>query len=161
MLLVVGMVLLAMSVIERRGRTARARAVSALADQIDFAFSTVDSYGLVDLPFSLFLQSGRGTAKLVISGTHNGLPLQIFDYEHRAGKQRDRYTCALLTIPTGCPWLRLVHENPLTRLADQVVHADVKLEYDDFNHRFLVNSADRKSSTRLIRRVRRAATCRR
>ena len=73
MLLVVGMVLLAMSVIERRSRTARARTVSALADQIDFAFSTVDSYGLVDLPFSLFLQSGSGTAKLVISGTHNGL----------------------------------------------------------------------------------------
>jgi len=147
--LVVGVVLLAMSYLERRRRTARARAAVAVAAEMDFTFATVDSYGLADLPFSLFLKTGIGKARLVISGTHNGLPLHIFDYEHYPNpesRRHDNYTCAVLTIPVACPWVRLLHENPLTR----ATRSDLDLEYDDFNRRFLVNCADRKAAFSLL-----------
>ena len=146
LLLVGGIALLGISYFQRWRRKSRRRAVEALAGELDFTFSTVDSYGLDELPFSLFRQGGVGKARLVISGTHNGLPLQIFDYEHRIqGHSNDSelYTCAVLTIAAGFPWLQLVHESAVTRLADQLAHSDVDLEYDDFNRRFVVNCADR------------------
>ena len=144
-LLVGGIVVLGISLLQRWHRDSRRRAVIALAGALDFTFATVDSYGLADLPFTLFRQ-GTGKAQLVISGTHNGLPLQIFDYEHQSyphSRDAKLYTCAVLTIPTGCPWLQLVHETALTRVAEQVIHADLDFEYDDFNREFVVSCADR------------------
>ena len=84
----------------------------------------------------------------MISGTHNNLPLKIFDYEYYidSGRSREyhRFTCAILTIPAACPPLRLSHENAMTRLGDHLGHHDVELEYDDFNRRFHVNCEDQK-----------------
>jgi hypothetical protein len=136
---------LGVSVFQGWQRNSRRRAVQAVAGALDFDFATVDSYGLADLPFTLF-QQGIGKAQLVISGTHKGQLLHIFDYEHQSyphSRDAKMYTCAVLTIPTGCPWLQLVHETALTRVAEQVIHADLDLEYDDFNREFVVSCADR------------------
>ena len=90
----------------------------------------------------------------MISGTHNNLPMELFDYEYyyQGGRSRDyrRFTSAVLTIPAACPPLRLSHENTLSRLADHLVHHDIELEYDDFNRRFQVNCEERKFAFALL-----------
>ena len=135
-------------------RQARTRAVAALAQQIRFTFAQNDLSGIPQMPFALFRQGRGQKAELVISGRHNGLPLEIFDYEYYVdgGKSRDyhRFTCAILTIPAACPALSLSRENVLTRLVDHIDHHDVKLEYDDFNRRFLVNCKDQKFAFALL-----------
>jgi hypothetical protein len=135
-------------------RQGRVRGVAALAPRVGFTFSQNDTTGIAQMPFAFF-RMGRGQkASLVISGTHNGLPLCIFDYQYYidGGRSRDyhRFTCAILTIPAACPPLRLSHENVLTRLGDHLSHHDVKLEYDDFNRRFLVNCEQQKFAFALL-----------
>jgi hypothetical protein len=135
-------------------RQARARAVAALAQRVGFTYSQGDGYGIAQMPFTLFRQGRGQKAELVLSGTHNNLPLRIFDYEYYidGGRSRDyhRFTCAVLTIPAACPPLRLSRENVLTRLEDHLTHHDVKLEYDEFNRRFLVNCEDQKFAFALL-----------
>jgi len=135
-------------------RQARVRAVGALAQRVGFTFAPTDASGIRDMPFALFRLGHGRKAELVISGTHNGLPLQIFDYQYyvQGNRSRDyhRFTCAILTIPAACPRLRLSRENVITRLEDHLTHHDVKLEYDDFNRRFLVNCEDQKFAFALL-----------
>ena len=137
-----------------RNRQARMHAVAAIAASVGFTFSATDTTGVGTLPFSLFQQGSGRKATLVISGTHNGLPLTLFDYEYyvQGDKSREyhRFTCGVLTIPAACPPLRLSHENFMTRLGDHISHHDVKLEYDDFNRRFLVNCQEQKFAFTLL-----------
>ena len=137
-----------------RIRQGRVNAVAAIAARINFDLSADDERGVGSLPFSLF-QQGRGRkASLVISGVHNDLPLSIFDYQYytegNKSRQYHRFTCAVLTIPAACPPLQLTHENLMTRLGDHLGHHDVKLEYDDFNRRFLVNCEEQKFAFTLL-----------
>jgi len=135
-------------------RQARVRGVAALAQRIGFAYSQRDPNGIAQMPFALFRLGHGQKAELVISGVHNNLPLQIFDYEYyvEGNRSRDyhRFTCAILTIPAACPPLRLSRENVLTRLGDHLTHHDVKLEYDDFNRRFVVNCEEQKFAFALL-----------
>ena len=61
-----------------------------------------------------------------------------------------RCTCGILTIPAACPPLQIAHENIMTQLGDHLGHHDVKLEYDDFNRRFLVNCEQQKFTFSLL-----------
>ena len=145
---------LAAFALQYQARQARARAAAALAQRVGFTFAAADTAGIPDLPFPFF-RLGRGRkAQLVLTGTHNQLPLQLFDYQYYVdtGRSREyhRFTCALLTIPAACPLLRLSHENVLTKLEDHLTHHDVKLEYDDFNQRFLVQCEDQKFAFALL-----------
>lgn len=142
-----------------RARQARIRAVAALAQRIGFTFSRDDVDGVVGMPFKLFSQGERRCVDLVISGTHNDLPLRLFDYWYcdensngRGSRSRSyhRFTCALLTIPVACPPLRLSHEDFLTRLGDHLGINDVELEYDDFNRRFRVKCGEQKFAFALL-----------
>jgi hypothetical protein len=135
-------------------RQARVRAVSAVAQTVGFTFTNADVDRLVDYPFVLFTRrSDKRRVELVISGTHDGVPMRIFDYWYvvQSGRNRTyhRFTCAMATIPAACPRLRLGHENILTRLGGDIglsdtTMGDVELEYDDFNRRFRVKCSDRK-----------------
>jgi hypothetical protein len=142
-----------------KARQARVRAVAALAQSIGFAFSNADVDHVVGMPFSLFSKGDGRRVELVISGTHNGVPLRIFDYWYydqsssgRGGRTRTyhRFTCAVATIPAACPRLRLGHEDFLTRLGDHLGLRDVELEYDDFNKRFRVKCDDQKFAFSLL-----------
>jgi hypothetical protein len=152
--LVFGAVAIGTYYFQARARQVRARSIAALAQAVGFTFSASDTAGIAEMPFSLF-RMGRGhKAGPVISGTHNGLPLRIFDYQYVTGEGRSRQvhrnTCAILTVPAACPVLRLTHENALTRLADHFEHHDVKLEYDDFNLRFQVSCEHQKFAFSLL-----------
>jgi hypothetical protein len=132
---------------------ARVLAIQALAQRIGFTFSSSDVEHIVALPLPAFSRGEARRVELVISGTHNGVPLRIFDYSYSgAGSDRSRYefTCALATIDAACPLLVLGHENVLTRLGDDLGLDDVQLEYDAFNRRFRVKCADQKFAFSLL-----------
>ena len=140
--LLFGVVVVAGSYFRGQKQQSRMSAISSTADQLGFEFSAIDTYGLETMPFALFRQGKGQTAQNVMSGTHDNLPLKMFDYEYYVqGRSREyhRFTCAFITIPAACPWLALTHENAMTRLGDHLGLHDVELEYDDFNRRFKVN----------------------
>jgi hypothetical protein len=135
-------------------RRARARSVASIARTVGFTFSGADTERLVDLPFGLFSRGSGRRLELVISGTHNGLPMRMFDYWYYVDSGRDRtyhrFTCAMATIPAACPRLRLGNENFLSRLGGDVGLRDVQLEYDDFNRRFQVKCDDQRFAFSLL-----------
>lgn len=153
-LLIFGAIAIGSYYLQYQGRQARARAVAALAQRMGFTFSPDDGTGIADMPFGLFRIGNTRRAQFVVSGVHNDLPLRIFDYQYVTGEGRSRqlhrHTCAILAIPAACPPLCLTHENVLTRLEDHLGHHDVKLEYDDFNRRFLVNCEEQKFAFSLL-----------
>jgi len=144
----------AIGYLQYRSRQARINGVAALGARINFAFSRDDADGVAYLPFTLFQQGKGRKASLVLTGKHNDVPLRLFDYEYyiQGDKSREyhRFTCGVLTIPAACPPLRLAHENFMTRIGDHLVHHDVKLEYDDFNRRFVVNCEEQKFAFTLL-----------
>ena len=154
LLLLFGVGIGAMSYFQYQARQRRMRAVQALAQQIGFEFSPDDTHGILGMPFTLFRKGAGQNVSLVISGTHNSLPLRFFDYDYHTGSGKSRtdyhFTCGLLTIPAACPPLRVAHENAITRLGDHLGHHDVKLEYDDFNRHFLVNCKEQKFAFALL-----------
>jgi hypothetical protein len=139
---------------QQKARQARARRVAALAASVGFTFFAFDESGIAEMPFKMFRIGHSQHATAIISGIHKDLPLQIFDYQYVTGegksRQVHRNTCAIATIPAACPPLQLTHENALTRLGDHLGHHDVKLEYDDFNRRFVVNCEEQKFAFSLL-----------
>ncbi len=136
-------------------RQGRIRAVAAVARSVGFTFAIADADRVVDLPFVLFARNGdKRRVELVVSGTHDGVPMRIFDYWYvvESGRNRTyhRFTCAMATVPAACPRFQLGHENLLTRLGSEVGMGDVELEYDDFNRRFRVRCSDQKFAFSLL-----------
>src|SRR5262249_37063713 len=78
-----------------RARLARMNAVAALGAKVGFTFSAEDPDFIVSMPFVLFSRGdGRGVEN-VLSGTHDGIPMRLFDYwyydetrDSRGGRSR-------------------------------------------------------------------------
>jgi hypothetical protein len=141
-------------VVQYRARQARVRSLATIARRIGFTFSAADTDHLVDMPFRLFSRGDKRAAELVLSGTHDGIPLRMFDYWYRVDSGKNttyyRFSCALATIGAACPRLEIGHENFLTRLGDGFGLGDVELEYDEFNRRFQVKCADQRFAFSLL-----------
>jgi Protein of unknown function (DUF3137) len=142
-----------------RAKVARTNAVAAIGRNIGFTFSAADIDRIVSMPFVLFSRGKDRRVELVISGTHDGVPMRLFDYwyydetsDGRGNRTRQyhRFTCALATIPAACPRLQIGHENFLTRLGDHFGLRDVELEYDEFNRQFRVKCDDQKFAFSLL-----------
>jgi hypothetical protein len=142
-----------------RARRVRIAAVAALAQRIGFTFSVADDEHVGSMPFQLFGRGAGRKVELVVSGTHDRIPMRLFDYTYydqssdSQGRQSRTYhlfTCAIATIPAACPRLNLGHENFLTRLGGHIGHRDVELEYDDFNRRFRVKCDDQRFAFSLL-----------
>lgn len=149
----------AVAYVQHRRRQARVAAAQALGRRIGFSFALRDDDRLVDLPFSLFGRGDGRAVELVLSGTHGGRPLRMFDYWYydrstdskgRTSRTYHRYSCGLLTIAAACSHLRLAHENFLTRLGQHVGVRDVEFESDDFNQRFRVACDDQRFAFCLV-----------
>jgi uncharacterized protein DUF3137 len=156
---VVAGAMIAVAYVQYRARLARMNAVAAIGRTVGFSFSAEDADRIVSMPFVLFSKGdGRGV-ECVLSGTHDGLPMRLFDYwyydetdDGRGDRSRQyhRFTCAVATIPAACPRFQIGYENFLTRLGDHLGLNDVELEYDDFNRRFRVKCADQKFAFSLL-----------
>jgi hypothetical protein len=120
----------------------RVRDLAIVAGDMRFKLAERDTHSIEKMPFSLFRMGTSQSAQNVMSGTRDGLAITMFDYQYRIPLHSSDYryfTCAFITIPAACPWLRLTHENAATRLGDHLGMPDVELEYDEFNRRFRVN----------------------
>lgn len=135
-------------------RQKRVQAVMALGGRAGLAFSATDDDHIVDMPFTLFSHGdGRGV-ELVLSGTHDGAPLQLFDYwyydetynaqTHTTSRSYHRFTCGIATIAAACPHLSIGHENFFSRIGSHVGVHDIELESDEFNKQFRVKGDDQK-----------------
>ena len=154
LLLVVGLSAVALvAYAQYRRRQARVGALLALAQCIGFTFTVDDVDHVLDLPFGLFRRGDGRKLELVLSGTHNGLPLRLFDYwyydetsDGHGGRSRSyhRFTCGILTVPAACPHLWLGHEGFFSHLGSHLGLRDVELESDEFNRRFRVKCDDQK-----------------
>jgi hypothetical protein len=142
-----------------KARVARMNAVSAIGRTVGFSFSAEDPDYIVSMPFALFSRGQGRAVELVLSGTHNDIPMRLFDYWYydetsngRGGRNRQyhRFTCALAGIPAACPRLQINHENVLTRIGEHLGLKDVQLEYDDFNRVFRVKCDDQKFAFSLL-----------
>jgi hypothetical protein len=142
-----------------RARQQHIRAVAALAQRLGFAFQLYDEDHIADMPFALFSRGDGHEADLIVSGTHNGMRLRMFDFMYyenntdgRGNRSRTyhRFTCAILQIPAACPPLCLDHEDFLTKLGRHVGIHDVELEYDEFNKRFRVKCKEQKFAFTLL-----------
>jgi hypothetical protein len=142
-----------------RARQQRIRGVAALAQRLGFGFRLDDEDHIADMPFALFSRGDGHEADLVVSGTHNGMRLRMFDFMYyennsdgRGNRSRTyhRFTCAILQIPAACPPLCLDHEDFLTKLGRHVGIHDVELEYDEFNKRFRVKCKEQKFAFTLL-----------
>jgi len=142
-----------------QARRQRIAAVAALAQRIGFTFSVADDEHVAQMPFQLFGRGAGRKVELVVSGTHDRIPMRMFDYSYydqnsdAQGNQTRTYhlfTCVIATIPAACPRLNLGHENFFTRLGSHVGLRDVEFEYDDFNRRFRVKCDDQKFAFSLL-----------
>jgi hypothetical protein len=158
-LVVVAAVLLGLWYAQYRARIARMNAVAALGRSVGFTFSAEDPDFIVSMPFVLFSRGEGRAVELVLSGTHDRIPMRLFDYWYydetsdgrgNRSRQYHRFTCALATIPAACPRFQLGHENFLTRLGDHLGLNDIELEYDEFNRAFRVKCADQKFAFSLL-----------
>ncbi|HTL84440.1 MAG TPA: hypothetical protein VL856_04615 [Acidimicrobiia bacterium] len=141
-------------------RQARIAGVAALGKRIGFTFNEDDVGRVVSMPFSLFERGDGRAVELVLSGTHNGAPLQLFDYwyydetydnnTHTTSRNYSRFTCGILTLSAACPHLRLGHEGFFSRLGEHVGVHDVQFESDDFNRHFRVKCDDQKFAFCLV-----------
>jgi hypothetical protein len=157
--LLVAAAMIGAAYLQYRARLARMNTIAAIGRTVGFTFSAKDTDHIVSMPFVLFSKGdGRGV-ECVLAGTHDGLPMRLFDYwyydetsDDRGNRSRQyhRFTCALATIPAACPRFQLGYENFLTRLGDHLGLNDVELEYDDFNQRFRVKCGDQKFAFSLL-----------
>jgi hypothetical protein len=156
LLLVVGV---PVAYLQFRARQKRVAGAAALARRIGFTFSASDDERIVAMPFELFSKGGGREVSLVVSGTHNQIPMRLFDYMYydesstaQGGRTRQyhRFTCAIATIPAACPRLNVGHENFFSRLGDHLGLTDVQFEYDDFNRRFRVKCDDQRFAFSLL-----------
>jgi hypothetical protein len=154
LLIIVGIGALAGVVYYRyKKRQGRIAGVAALGKQLGLQFSIDDTQRIVDLPFALFRRGDGDKVDLVLSGTHNQMSLDLFDfqyydesYDSKGGRHRTYHylTCALLNLPVACPHLRVGHEGFFSRLGSHLGLKDIEFEYDDFNRKFRVKCDDQK-----------------
>lgn len=137
----------------------RREAFRAFAAQHGLEYARHDPFGILSLPFTLFMRGDGRRVENVLWGEWRGEPVRAFDYwyytesrDSKGNRSRTyhRFTCALLEVEAGFPPLQIGRENVLTRLADGLGFRDIQFESPDFNRRFQVKGKDRKFAYELI-----------
>jgi hypothetical protein len=122
-------------------------------------YSQQDPHGLTRLDFHLFsLGDGRGCEN-VLTGTWQGMPVQLADYwyydddhdsQGSSSRTYHQFSVLLTTVSAALPHVRIGHENPLSRLFDKLGFDDVQFESEQFNRRFRVHADDRQFAYALV-----------
>ena len=143
-------------------RSARARALAAMATHLGLDYAAVDPFDDAWQPFALFgLGAVRGVEH-VCYGTLDGVAVRSFDYWYRdeghtgltlgdgALAPDHRFSCAVVSLPASCPRLAVQRRQPGDRLLELVGGDLVALELDAFNRRFAVRGEDRRFAVALL-----------
>jgi hypothetical protein len=141
----------------------RMAALAQLALQLGLRYTAHDPGNVLAMPFTLFDRGDGRSVKDFLTGTREGCPLQLFDYEYydettstnaqgssSTSRSYSHFTCGLLTLPMAGPHLAIGRENLLTRLGSHLGIHDVELESQEFNQEFRVHCDDQRFAFSLI-----------
>ncbi len=131
-----------------RGRD-RARQIMLACHRAGLEFSPIDPFpDTLWLPFRWLGEGRWSRADNVVWNRAEGDDVRAFDLSLEEVPAGDgaprvvhRYTCAVVTLPFGCPRLEITPHDGVRELLDA---ADVELELEAFNRRFRVRSDDRR-----------------
>ena len=128
----------------------RRRSMQDEARRLGLRMSTTDEEGIWALPFDLLARRGVIDVTNVLSGRWRGIDVVIFEYRCAIEEREERYTCAILAVPLGWPWLLVKPETPLTQLEQDIGLGDVRTEWDEFNRAFLVRTGEPRFATAVL-----------
>jgi len=135
--------------VRRRGR---ARGLMLVCQRAGLEFSPIDPFpDTLWLPFR-WLGEGRWTrAENVVWNRAEGDDVRAFDLlieqaptGEDAPHALQRYTCATVAMPFGCPRLEIRPRDGLGKVADAFDGSDIELELEEFDRRFHVRANDRR-----------------
>ncbi len=102
-----------------------------------------------EYPGLKFFDKGHSrSAKNVITGDHEGLPVRLMDYTYAtgSGKSRTTHNLGVVILKTEFPVIPLAirRENPLDRVGEFFGADDIDFESAEFSRKFYVKSNDRR-----------------
>lgn len=133
----------------------RREALFALATSKGLTWTRHDHVGVATRhPFKFWNKGDERKWQNVISGTMDGKPVLMFDYQYteitrdsegRNQRTTYKFTCAVAALDGAfTPGLQLDPENLFSRLKDKAGFRDLELESEEFNRRFEVSARNRK-----------------
>lgn len=126
-------------------------ALTALATARGWSFTERDDDVLAGFGGAPFGTGSRRRARNVLRGRHGDRDMVAFDFSYQTSRsnangsrssQTHRFTVCALTLPARVPELELTGENALTRIGGALGMADLELESEAFNRRYVVRAAD-------------------
>jgi hypothetical protein len=140
------------AVMRVRRHRSRARELMLLCHRAGLAFAPLDPFPDTKwLPFR-WLDGARWihTENVVwLAGDPDGVRAFDLTTENMSTAQdeeptRQRYVCASVALPFGCPRLEIRPRDPLDGVAGAIMGDEVRLELETFNRRFHVSTQDRR-----------------
>jgi hypothetical protein len=132
----------------RRTGIDRQRRLMFLCRRAGLEFAPLDrSPDTAWLPFPMFGHPLHGTENVVWDGSGDG-GVRAFDFwyqdsgDERALGPRRLFTCATVQLWFTCPRLRVAPRDPVDDVAGALGGHEVRLELDEFDRRFRVQSED-------------------
>jgi hypothetical protein len=132
----------------RRGRVDRQRRLMLLCRRAGLEFAPLDlSPDTAWLPFPMFGHPRHGTEN-VVWDRGGGEDVRAFDLwyhdtgDERALGPRRRFTCAVVPLGFSCPRLRVAPRDVVDDIAGALGGREVRLELEEFNRRFRVETDD-------------------
>ncbi|HZA26982.1 MAG TPA: hypothetical protein VE915_04950 [Actinomycetota bacterium] len=140
----------------RRGRAARQRRLMLLCRRAGLEFAPLDPFPDTQwLPFPMFGHPRRGSEN-VVWDRRQGADVHAFDFWYQDPADDDpigvrrRLTCAVVPLAFSCSRLRVAPRD----LSDDTKRAfgwpDVRLELEEFDRRFLVETEDARFATAFL-----------
>lgn len=132
----------------RRGRAARQRQLMLLCRRVGLEFAPLDPFPDTQwLPFPMFGHSTRGSGN-VVWDRRQGADVRVFDFWYQDPGHDDpigvrrRLTCAVVPLAFSCSGLRISPRDVLDDKKHAPGWSEVRLDLEEFDNRFLVETED-------------------
>ena len=130
----------------RRRAATRQRRLMLLCQRAGLDFAPFDlSPDTAWLPFPMFGRAESGTENVVWERAR-GPEIRAFDfwYEDPPDSPRRRVSCAVVPVAFSSPRLRIAPRDLADDVRDALVLPEMRLELEEFNERFVVESEDER-----------------
>jgi hypothetical protein len=140
----------------RRGRAARQRQLMLLCRRVGLEFAPLDPFPDTQwLPFPIFGHPTRGSEN-VVWDRRQGADVRVFDFWYQDPGDDDpigvrrRLTCAVVPLAFSCSGLRVSPRDLLDHTKHALGWPEVRLDLEEFDRRFLVETEDARFATAFL-----------
>jgi hypothetical protein len=140
----------------RRARVARQRRLMLLCRRAGLEFAPLDMFADTEwLPFPMFGHPKRGSENVVWDRRH-GADVRVFDFWYQDPGDNDpigvrrRLTCAVVPLASSSTGLRVSPRDLLDGTKHALGWPEVRLDLEEFDRRFLVETEDARFATALL-----------